>query len=1035
MNYEALVRLVENKSVVKILLDTKNVSKWTVHQKWLVHDFIKLYSKQLDIVVESSSMTKGTVIDKSQWCSLVVQHGLKTDTARDMIRGLLQYYRRLIEYVEDNGGWQYVQYYLKSRGMAAALTSMHSVDLDSYIERVDQLSEDQQAVMQHLDESRLTILAGPGAGKTTTLVHIVRRLVEENKRVLVLMYNVAVKDQFVRRLKELGVTNVLKHTEQKHFKGKNSRQLVVCTIHKYVYECLPYPVKQSSGGKVTFSSTNGKYMQPYEWDYCIVDEVQDLDRNLYDGAVNLVNSKHFIYAGDYRQNIAGDSDVFQRILSSSTYVHKIRDNHRSYPDIVKVLNAYSESNYSTDVHIEQTAMIEPDEYRSLIVEQIVKDTDDIAQRLVEHLLQYKPGETFIIAPISVNKYNYADVQKRVYNLLLNTDRDRYRHLHTYNPAEYKSDDMQLRSDKDYFITAKSAKGLERKQVIVYNVSDIDMYCSSEVYKRIDEESVISHIYVALSRPTHRLVILLDDRYREQYLPSLSSKSKKQHPLSNVFKSIGYSPKPAISSTATVPKRVHRSSMSQLVTVTQIINWFPDQYHSSLYTVEEIGSFKPVSVLKEHTHQLPDLIGIYVEACIADHYSCIKSRHICVSESEYSEGLTDVDDAYVYMIRGEYTMNKAMYSKKLQSHKEYAYKMSQETDKKYAYIAMRMYLLLGKYEEEVDNAIGELFKDLEPDLSAVYSYIDGNGQTDCIVHQSRTEYKIYADRSDSDTRYSTNIVGQTDFEHGEYVYEIKHSSGDESDHYVQALLYRMMTGLDTVVINTKKGKIYRVSPRTDDVYSLLKRVIRAAAHTETAKRFAQGYCSYSKLFSPSIKYVLSVDDEYRHTKDRTVYYERSIVVYDTVEKTVVDALSLVHSKARENTTVSIVAAREDCHRFYNDPLDEDSTMTTKYCQFLSKYSPENSVIMHWAGSEGKNYDFRRVQSDHILKGLKWNCIDMRKIYEQYLYNTRSISSAEEKHSSLDSAVLDLFGESMHLLYHRAYDDCIATLLVYIALTTK
>src|SRR5690606_9945288 len=432
MNYEALVRLVENKSVVKILLDTKNVSKWTVHQKWLVHDFIKLYSKQLDIVVESSSMTKGTVIDKSQWCSLVVQHGLKTDTARDMIRGLLLYYRRLIEYVEDNGGWQYVEYYLKSRGMAAALTSMHSVDLDSYIERVDQLSEDQQAVMQHLDESRLTILAGPGAGKTTTLVHIVRRLVEDKRRVLVLMYNVAVKDQFVRRLKELGVTNVLKHTEQKHFKGKNSRQLVVCTIHKYVYECLPYPVKQSSGGKVTFSSTNGKYMQPYEWDYCIVDEVQDLDRNLYDGAVNLVNSKHFIYAGDYRQNIAGDSDVFQRILSSSTYVHKIRDNHRSYPDIVKVLNAYSESNYSTDVHIEQTAMIESDEYRSLIVEQTVKDTDDIAQRLVEHLLQYKPGETFIIAPISVNKYNYADVQKRVYNLLLNTDRDRYRHLHTYN---------------------------------------------------------------------------------------------------------------------------------------------------------------------------------------------------------------------------------------------------------------------------------------------------------------------------------------------------------------------------------------------------------------------------------------------------------------------------------------------------------------------------------------------------------------------------------------------------------------------------
>src|SRR5690606_22909509 len=167
------------------------------------------------------------------------------------------------------------------------------------------------------------------------------------------------------------------------------------------------------------------------------------------------------------------------------------------------------------------------------------------------------------------------------------------------------------------------------------------------------------------------------------------------------------------------------------------------------------------------------------------------------------------------------------------------------------------------------------------------------------------------------------------------------------------LYRMMTGLDSIVINTKKGKIYRVKPSTSYSTDVLERILRATAHTECAKRFPQGYCSYSRLIPSNTRYILSVDDEYKQTKTRTVYYERSVVVYDTVEKTVVDALSLVHGQARENTSISIVAGREDCHRFYNDILDEDKDMTGKYYEFLSKYRPEDSIIMHWAGSEGKN----------------------------------------------------------------------------------
>src|SRR5690606_11810249 len=201
-----------------------------------------------------------------------------------------------------------------------------------------------------------------------------------------------------------------------------------------------------------------------------------------------------------------------------------------YPDIVSILNTYSESNYSTDVHIEQHSMIVQDEYKSLIIDQ----PTDIVSTIVDRLLEYRPGDTFIIAPISISKYDYKHLCKRVYNLLLIRDKNRYRHLHMYNPAEYKSEDLQMRADKDYFITAKSAKGLERKQVILINANDIGIYTAGNG-RRIEVESVISHIYVAMSRASHRLIVLIDE-YKSKYLPSVNSSTAKEHPLNTVLKS-------------------------------------------------------------------------------------------------------------------------------------------------------------------------------------------------------------------------------------------------------------------------------------------------------------------------------------------------------------------------------------------------------------------------------------------------------------------------------------------------------------------
>src|SRR5690606_10324395 len=136
----------------------------------------------------------------------------------------------------------------------------------------------------------------------------------------------------------------------------------------------------------------------------------------------------------------------------------------------------------------------------------------------------------------------------------------------------------------------------------------------------------------------------------------------------------------------------------------------------------------------------------------DHYSVLKSKYICISSHD---DIDADDDTYVYIVKDteHYAVDSTAYEK-LKRHQEYAAKMSNHEDKKYAYVAMNMYMLLGQYDETVENAVGDLFKNVDPDLSSVYSYIDSNGCTSNMKHHTMHKYSIYADRSDCSPNHST-----------------------------------------------------------------------------------------------------------------------------------------------------------------------------------------------------------------------------------------------------------------------------------------
>lgn len=216
----------------------------------------------------------------------------------------------------------------------------------------DRLNTEQRKIYDAEVNQHISVMAGPGSGKTHTLTLRVARLVHHvgvnADEILVLAYNRAVvselKDRLGRLFNELGY-------------GKLSKRLKIFTFHGLAkmycreklegrdfneWEPILLDILRNSPGEIFNQMGNLKHI--------LVDEFQDINNTrvqLLRELQNLTKSNLFII-GDPNQSIYGYDresdggslspwpyyDNFNRIFSPAIF--KLFKNHRSYPKILEL---------------------------------------------------------------------------------------------------------------------------------------------------------------------------------------------------------------------------------------------------------------------------------------------------------------------------------------------------------------------------------------------------------------------------------------------------------------------------------------------------------------------------------------------------------------------------------------------------------------------------------------------------------------------------------------------------------------------------
>lgn len=590
-------------------------------------------------------------------------------------------------------------------------------------------------------------LAGPGSGKTHTLVKLVKKLQKNNKNVLCLMFNVNAENGFIQRLSSEGV--IINNRKNVSY----AMGIFVMTFHKYAYNSrhignstdLSYSIKLAAKIKPEIVES---------WDYLIIDESQDITYEQYD-LIKTINTKCTIYMGDPRQKVYSGS-IFDKIVNENkNNVYKFIYNYRSNPNIVAELNKFSEANFSELLNITQYIKHELIAGGEPSVEYLFGENNE-EQIVADSILRYKPGSTFAISPVTINKFQMSDKVNKIRQLLHNKHRN----------ICISESGSKICNNCDYIINSRSVKGLEREQIIVFGISYLDMY-SNYAVASFDLKCLL---YVAMSRAISKVVIVID---------------KKNYFKSQLLKCI--LPNWDMKNTATEvdPTLNKNGSHKMIVTDLAKLNF--------QHTSEIIARFQPLQIDREF---ITDCVGYYVEYCFADHYDIIKKNY------EY---------VYIKNIFNNYKFRKDTYydfcfdkNKPVILNKHIS---------QYDASALKYVIFMYSGQVGMPWTLCDKLKDLQIQLpKEALEFID-NIKVGKITHGSVIKYIVPIDRRRKVKYENLDIViGKTDLECDNCVFEIKHAIHNE-EHIKQAAIYGKLTGKRAFIINTYEGFIMEVTDAT------------------------------------------------------------------------------------------------------------------------------------------------------------------------------------------------------------------------------
>lgn len=301
-------------------------------------------------------------------------------------------------------------------------------------ERKKKLNEEQLAVYDSPINTNLQVIAGPGSGKTHTLILRIARLIQEEgvnpENILILAYNRAVvvelKERLTRLFKELGYSKLIK-------------RLKVFTFHGFVKFCVSERLEE-----VDFKDWTSTFLQITKDTpglisqklgsirYVFVDEFQDITLEWLELLERIAVPDHtkVCVIGDPNQSIygyqradaGGEMDPkpyynrFNEIYNPT--ILNLRINYRSYSDILiqaEKLLALNESKFPMPKLLANLEAPDHKDYCEVI--NYRDDTVDWKDKLME-LINYKNDSGVKYKQIAI-MYRSNDQVFRAYNILQN----------------------------------------------------------------------------------------------------------------------------------------------------------------------------------------------------------------------------------------------------------------------------------------------------------------------------------------------------------------------------------------------------------------------------------------------------------------------------------------------------------------------------------------------------------------------------------------------------------------------------------------
>lgn len=335
-----------------------------------------------------------------------------------------------------------------------------------------------------------------GAGKSTTLfgllIHGLLKGLFKPQEVLFLSYNVSIKNETKRKLKDFGISSKVK------VRTFDSFIYEICKIAKYPYLDLPnFDGKRKFVYELLYNK-EFTHMPEFQPKIIIIDECQDIDVRSHTILKHFYKSSKFVFAGDIFQSIAletresllwnymiskEDPTVYKMYMSVTPRVpQKTLDSIKTalkiyYPEFKDKINNWVSSNTTSNADI---------------VWKRLNSYTHIFEELRTFLDIHTPEEAMILTFSSAITVNGSQ-----------GDIARLRRFFNENGIGVNTDHKKMDPDKYFLTTSNSSKGLERDYVIIFLTFPLEL-----AFKNLSDDIVMNLITVALTRAKKQVIIFV-----------------------------------------------------------------------------------------------------------------------------------------------------------------------------------------------------------------------------------------------------------------------------------------------------------------------------------------------------------------------------------------------------------------------------------------------------------------------------------------------------------------------------------------------